>query len=525
MAKGRDSRNCLVPPSGGFAAQLLLLISAFLLSAGIMILSADQSAAADRLFSFADVIEKAAQLAHKPYQPPTPIPKRLSDLTFDQWRSIAFRSDKSPWPPNNNFDVRFYHLGYLYTQPVKINMINAQGVREFSFSPELFAYGEQKLAQAVPLNLGFAGFSLLYPLNHRKGHDEILAFIGASYFRAVGKDQWFGLSARGVAINTAAPSGEQFPYFKEFWLARPAASADSIKIFALLDGESITGAYRFGFYPGDQTVMDVEAVVFLRKKVERLGITPFSSMFLQGSNSPRHYTTLASQVHDSDGLSIQTHDNVWIWRPLHNPKGLAFYSFELNDPGGFGLMQRDRRFCSYESLSLHYQDRPSAWVTPVGNWGRGSLQLIELPTDTENNDNIVAFWVPDQSPEPLKPARFSYRIAWQGNRMTLPKIGYVVTTRTGPGNIEKGSQEFDIDFTGGELATLAADTVAAAVSVGNGAKLLEQDVVKNDFIHGFRLEFQIRPAQQPVQLRAYLYKGNRALTETWGYVFHADQVP
>jgi periplasmic glucans biosynthesis protein len=524
MSIGKDLRNCLVPTSGRFAAQLLLLISAFSLSAGLMVLTADQSAAADQLFSFADVIEKAEQLAHKPYQPPEPIPKRLSDLTFDQWKNIAFRSNKSPWPQNNNFNVRFYHLGYLYTQPVKINIINAQGVHGLSFSPELFSYGQEKLAQAVPVDLGFAGFSLFYPLNHRKGHDEILAFIGASYFRGVGENQWFGLSARGVAINTASPSGEQFPYFKEFWLARPAASADSIKIFALLDGESVTGAYRFGVYPGDQTIMDVESVVFLRKKVERLGIAPFSSMFLQGSNSPRHYTTLAPQVHDSDGLSIQAHDNSWIWRPLQNPKRLALYSFELNDPGGFGLMQRDRRFCSYESLSLHYQDRPSAWVTADGKWGKGSLQLIELPTDTENNDNIVAFWVLDQSPEPLKPVRFSYTIAWQGNRMTLPKIGYVVNTRTGPGNIEKGTQEFDIDFTGGDLATLTSDTVSAVVSVGNGAKLLEQHVVKNDFVRGWRLEFQIRPAEQPVQLRAYLHKGNRALTETWDYVFHPDQV-
>jgi glucans biosynthesis protein len=473
-------------------------------------------------FHFKDVIAKAEQMAHKPYQPPRPMPSSLSSLTFDQWRSIVFRNDKSPWPAGNNFVLQFYHLGYLYDQPVKINIINAQGVYEFPFSSQLFAYGNKNLAQEVPDNLGFAGFSLYYPLNQPKDHDEFLVFIGASYFRAVGKGQWFGLSARGIAIDTASPQGEQFPYFKEFWLARPAAGADSIKIYALLVGESITGAYRFGIYPGDQTVTDVESVIFLRKKVQKLGIAPFSSMFLQGSNSTRRYSTLAPQVHDSDGLSIQTRDNRWIWCPLQNPKKLAIQSFQLDNPGGFGLLQRVRRFCSYESLSLHYQDRPSAWVTAAGNWGKGSLQLFEIPTDTENNDNIVSFWVPAESPEPLKPIRFCYRISWQGNDMTRPSIGYVADTRTGRGNVNKAAREFEIDFTGGDLGTLSLDKVSAVINVESGTKLLEHHIVKNDFIRGLRLEFQIEPPVQPVHLRAYLRESGKAITETWSYRFHPD---
>ena len=179
-----------------------------------------------------------------------------------------------------------------------------------------------------------------------------------------------------------------------------------MKFYALLDGESLTGAYRFGIYPGEQTAIDVESVLFLRKEVQKLGIAPFSSMFLQGADSTRRYSTLAPQIHNSDGLSIQTQDNLWIWSPLQNPKKLAIQSFQMDNLRGFGLMQRDRRFCSYESLSLHYQDRPSAWVKASGNWGKGSLQLFEIPSDTENNDNVVVFWVPDQTPELLKPVRF-----------------------------------------------------------------------------------------------------------------------
>ena len=494
----------------------------FSVLAASIAMGGDESSAAREGFSFNNLIVRAEQLAQKPYQAPQPIPSDLDSLTFNQWRNIVFREDKSPWPAGNNFILQFYHLGYLYKRPVKIHLINLQGVHDFPFSTMLFSYKDKKLAQAVPDHLGFAGFSLYYPLNQPKAHNEFLVFLGASYFRGVGKDQWFGLSGRGIAIDTASPDGEQFPYFKEFWLASPAARADSIIIYALLDGESITGAYRFGIFPGDPTVIDVESALFLRKKVQKFGIAPFSSMFLQGSNSLHRYNKLAPQMHDSDGLSIRTRDDRWIWCPLQNPKKLATQSFQLDNPRGFGLMQRDRRFHSYESLSLHYQNRPSAWVTPIGNWGKGSLQLFEIPTDTENNDNIVILWVPDQPPELLKPIRFHYKILWQGNAMTRPPIGYTVSTRTGRGNINNTAREFEIDFAGGVLNSLPLASVSAAISLESETKLLEHHILKNNFIHGMRLYFQIEPAEQPVQLRVYLRQAGKAITETWTYVVHPE---
>jgi periplasmic glucans biosynthesis protein len=507
-------------PGMGAKLPLFMMIVSILTAAFIGI--EGQSCAADAASYFNAVIARAGQMAHEPYQPPEPIPLYLDRLTFDQWQNIVFRQDRSPWPADNNFVLQFYHIGYLYKQPVEINIIDNQGIHEFPFSSGLFTYGDLKPPEEMPEELGFAGFSLYYPLVQPETRNEFLVFIGTTYFRAVGKGQWFGLSARGIAIDTASPQGEQFPYFKAFWLVRPAAKADSIRIYALLDGESVTGAYQFEIYPGDRTVMDVESVLFLRKKVEKLGIAPFSSMFLQGSNSIRRYNTLSPQMHDSDGLSIQTRGNHWIWRPLQNPQQLAIQYFELVNPQGFGLMQRDRRFCSYESLTLHYQYRPSAWLTPAGNWGKGSLQLFEIPTDTENNDNIVVFWMPDASYELLQPIRFGYRISWQGNDMMRPPTGYVVNTRTGAGNIKKNSKAFEIDFAGGSLGSLPSDAVSAVVSVEKGAKLLEQHIVKNDFVQGMRLELQIEPSAKPVQLEAFLQAGGKAITETWSYVFHPD---
>jgi len=521
MSPRKLPKNCRSLRPAGLRFRLPFFFLAISIWVGSIAAGGESSAAGNR-FYFSDVIDRAKQMAHTAYQAPKPLPSDLDSLSFNQWRDITFREDQSPWPAGNNFVLQFYSVGYLYKNPVKINTIDLQGVHEFPFSAGLFSYGDKKLAQAVPNDLGFAGFSLYYPLNRPQARDEFLVFIGASYFRAVGKKQRFGLSARGIAINTASPQGEQFPYFKEFWLARPSAAADSIRIYALLDGESITGAYRFGIYPGDQTVMDIEAVLFLRQKVQKLGIAPFSSMFLQGSNSLDRYNTLAPQVHDSDGLSIQTHDDRWIWCPLQNPKKLAVQSFQLENPRGFGLMQRDRRFSSYESLSTLYQDRPSAWVTPLGNWGRGSLQLFEIPTDTADEDNMVVLWVPDRVPDLLKPIRFHYTISWQGNIMTRPPIGYAISTRTGSGNITKTAREFEIDFAGGNLNRLPLDSISAAISVASGTQLLEHHVVRNDFIHGMRLELQIEPPKQPVQLRAYLREGDKAVTETWSYVCHPD---
>lgn len=476
--------------------------------------------AAESAFAFKDVIQKAEEMAHKSYQPPPDIPKYLSNLTYEQWRSIYFRNTQSLWSSRNHFNIQFLHLGYLYKQPVKINLVDSRGVHPFSFSPKLFHYGPNEIAQKVPDHLGFAGFSLFYPLHGRKNRNEVLAFLGASYFRALGKNQWFGLSARGIAIDTASPKGEQFPYFKEFWLVVPARRAKAMKIYALLDGESVTGAYQFVVHPGDQTIMDVESVVFLRQKVEKFGIAPFSSMFLQGTTTAKIYDSLLPQVHDSDGLSIQTLNNTWIWRPLDNPGRLQVYSFELNNPIGFGLMQRDRRFCSYESLSLHYQDRPSAWVSPSGKWGKGEVQLVEIPTESDNNDNIVAFWMPDKTPEPLKPFHFAYRLSWQGDHMTLPKVGQVVNTRTGRDNSGNKVQQFVIDFANGNLDSLSPDEVSAVISVSKDAKLLTHRILSNEFVHGLRLEFSVQFTGKSVQLRAYLAKNDKAVTETWDYVYN-----
>ena len=252
----------------------------------------------------------------------------------------------------------------------------------------------------MPDNLGFAGFRIHYPINKPDYHDEVAVFVGASYFRAVGQRMNYGLSARGLAIDTVLPSGEEFPYFRKFWIHEPQPDAKEISLYALLDGPSVAGAYHFVIHPGKETVIDVKLTLFLRKPVAKLGIAPMTSMFHHGENSyAKVMDDFRPEIHDSDGLMIATATGEWIWRPLVNPKTLLVNSFQVNNPAGFGLSQRDLDFDHYQDLESNYENRPSLWISPVGNWGEGRVELIQIPTDKEVYDNIVAFFVPSKLPE------------------------------------------------------------------------------------------------------------------------------
>ena len=91
---------------------------------------------------------------------------------------------------------------------------------------------------------GFAGFRVQFATNWKA---DIAAFLGASYFRAVGDDtRQYGLSARGLAIDTAFARPEEFPRFTAFWFERPSRDAGTLTLYALLDSPSIAGALLSG---------------------------------------------------------------------------------------------------------------------------------------------------------------------------------------------------------------------------------------------------------------------------------------
>jgi periplasmic glucans biosynthesis protein len=478
-------------------------------------------------FDLADVAAIAQKLAKAPFREAPKVPKWLTEISYDQWRDIRFRPEMALWQTPKEkqkprFSVQFFHAGLFYEHPVAVHFVDGRGPHPILFSPALFDYGKNDFASRVPQDLGFAGFRIHYPINKPDYADEVIVFLGASYFRSLGKNQSFGLSARGLAIDTAMPSGEEFPFFKEFWLVRPAPDAAELVIYALLDSVRVTGAYKFVVKPGDQTVVEVQSRLFPRKEIGKLGIAPLTSMFFYGENTLRKFIDFRPEVHDSDGVLLNFATGEWMWRPIDNPETLHVSGFRMPNPRGFGLLQRDREFDHYQEIETRSDIRPSAWIVPKGDWGDGHFEVVEIPTKNEVNDNIATFWVPAKRPNPTEPLSFDYDLYWYGDDKERPPGGRAVATRRDLGT-KDGAQRFIIEFEGPKLKALPADTVVrgmitAGAGTEIGDELLEEHVVKNPVSGGWRLGFQVRPKDnQPLELRAFLQKGDEALTETWSY--------
>ena len=479
-------------------------------------------------FGLDDVAQQAAALARDPYvDREKVVPKWMlvGSMTYDQWRDIRFRPDRAIWRNLHlPFQVQLFHPGLYFDHSVRVNLVDASGAHPLPFDAALFDYGKNDFAERIPKDIGYAGFRIHAPFRSPEYFDELIVFLGASYFRALGRDNLYGLSARGLAVDTVEPTGEEFPRFVEFWLVQPAPDAKAVELFALLDGPTASGAYRFLVTPGEETRIDVDARLFPRRVPKTLGIAPLTSMFYFGENTTtHHFDDFRPEVHDSDGLLVHFDSGEWLWRPLDNPTRIDTASFRTRNPRGFGLIQRDRDFADYQDLETHAEQRPSAWVETHGNWGNGAVRLVEIPTPSELNDNLVAFWVPDPLPQPGSQADYSYTIWWYGDDAARPPGGRVIATRRDRGAVEtpRTGYRYVIDFAGPGLAALPAGTTPrAVVTATNGAVLSDQHVVANPATHGFRLVFQVAPVDQtPVELRAYLAADKDVLTETWSGVW------
>lgn len=481
-----------------------------------------------RAFGFEDVAQRALELARLPHAPsPRALPTELKDLSYDQHRDIRFKPERALWRQEGlPFELMFFHLGKYQTQAVAIHEITPQGVRHIAFDRADFDYGKNRLSPASWGDVGLAGFRVHYALNSPDYKDELVVFLGATYLRALGQGQHYGLSARGLGLDSVGGRGEEFPRFTEFWVERPTAHASALVIHALLDSPRATGAYRFTVRPGEETAIDVQARLFLRAGVATLGLAPLTSMFQHGENQPRP-GDFRPEVHDSDGLSIASGDGEWLWRPLQNPKRTLVTSFALRELAGFGLMQRDRAFTSYEDIEAQYERRPSAWVEPQGSWGPGRIELLQLHTPDETNDNIVAYWVPERAPTPGQPLDFAYRLRWQGERQQRPPNGWTLQSRRGRGYTELDPDEvqFVVDFDGPALRSLPPGArVEAVVSAGAGGRIAESNAYRNDRTGSWRMTVRAQrttPAQ-PLELRAFLHSDAHTLTETWTTIIQPE---
>ena len=484
--------------------------------------------ATDGPFNRSTVIEIARALAKKPFRAPQDkLPEQLTKLTYDQYRDIRFKPDRAIWAKTGlPFQMELFHSGFYFKDPVEVALVDNGQARHVAYDPDMFTFGPLVPKPMPQGDFGFAGIRIHAPINRKDYYDEVCAFQGASYFRAVGRGQVYGLSARGLAIKVADPEGEEFPAFRAFWVETPSTKSDSLVIYALLDSQSCSGAYRFTLSPGLPTRMDVEVSLFPRVALGKLGLAPGTSMYYFSDNSRHDIDDFRPQVHDSDGLLMQTGRNERIWRPLANPARLQISAFADTGPRGFGLMQRDRSFDDYEDLESSFERRPSLWIEPVGDWGAGAVTLVEIPSNSEIHDNIVAYWAP-KTPIPANSEyNFAYRTHWGLDPDPPPGMVIVAATRSGRANIAAPSAErlFVIDYFAAAApganpapapTPLPMPKANVTASVG---KISDVSIRVNDKINGWRLSFHLDPANETsIELRSTLAFDDNRPVETWVY--------
>jgi glucans biosynthesis protein len=490
-------------------------------------------------FSFNTLIERARKLSGRPYVPvPAPPDDVLNKIDYEALEKISFKTEyalfahgPSPYP------VTFFHMGKFSREPVRMHLLedapNGTVSREILYDENYFELPPDSPAHALSTGGGFAGFrfqeSKLGDQAKLDWHkNDWVSFLGASYFRAIGELYQYGLSARGIAVDVAVPDRpEEFPTFTDIYFAPEKADSDLVTVYALLDGPSITGAYRFDMRRDRAVFIDVDSALFLRKDISRLGIAPMSSMYWFSETMKPTAIDWRPEVHDSDGLALWTGTGERIWRPLNNPRATFASAFSDENPRGFGLLQRDRDFDHYLD-GVHYELRPNLWVEPLENWGKGSVQLVEIPTDDEIHDNIVAMWVTAEPATAGKNYRLHYRLHWVANEPLPTGMAYCVATRLGNGGQPgqprpKGVHKFMVEFRGGRLASLPFGVKPEPIlwaSRGEFSYIFTEAVPDNVPGH-WRAQFDLAvTGKEPVEMRLFLKNGSEVLSETWSYDYH-----
>lgn len=470
----------------------------------------------DYIFSHQTVINLAKELSLSPMLPAEKAPQALIDMDYSTYRKINYQQNQAVWGNTpTKFSVQLFAPGFLFKDLVSIDVVENARAFPLKVSSESFNTPTDEIGELIAKVGKYAGLRLHYPINNADRSDEFVVFQGASYFRAVSKSQSYGLSARGLAVDVAQPKGEEFPMFKKFWIERPSSSQDAIVVHALLDSKRITGAYRFGIYPGKPTRIDVKATLFPRVDLKHVGIAPLTSMFMHNSSlDSSDFPDYRPAVHDSEGLQILTANDEMIWRPLNNPNTLQVSAFSGASPKGFGLIQRHRNFEDYQDLEARYDTRPSAWIRPVNDWGEGHIELVEIPSDAETNDNIVAFWQPKGGFKKDQSYTYDYLMTWSNDTpvsMSVPR-----TIRSAKGvKIFTDSPEVVIDYN--KMPDVNVDELSADSFISKG-KILETLVVKNPNNSGVRVFVTFDPEDADLaELRVQLKQGDKALAPTWLY--------
>lgn len=499
------------------------------------------------------VAEQAREIASRRYTEPPPIPEVLRNLEYDDYQKIRFNNNSYIWKDEGlPFAAGFFHLGYLYRDSMDIHEFTPTHEQRIRYLPTFFEFDDKDLQNSLPSSLGYAGFRVSTNMPGGENYWEVASFLGASYFRAVGLGQRYGASARGIAVNAGLSQEEEFPRFTKIWMGKPLGNAKELVIYALLEGKSLAGAYRFVLKPGEATAMDVKARIFMRESVQSFGIAPLTSMYWRGENRRSPETDYRPEVHDSDGLIIKERDNDPVWRPFDLADKTRLSYFSVDAFQGFGVMQRDREFANYQDMEAHYHKRPSVWVVAKNDWGPGFVRLVELPTDSEFDDNIVAFWEPVVLPEKGDRLDYEYTLHWNANQVpaNYPEA-YVLATRIGEDLSYPGTHLFVVDFRvpdslgpeppkeetpeEGESNEEEEETEEqeeaekkprkppeALITVSGPSTLQDYQISWNGYANAWRVTMRVdsaEPGGEAVELRCQLeFEGEeKKLSEVWSY--------
>lgn len=481
-------------------------------------------------FSFEALVERAREMAATAYTPPyRPAPPIVAQIDYGAHGEIRFRRDSALFASSPGiYPVTFFHLGRYFPSRVAMHVVEGKTARKVRYSSEYFDMPKDSVARRLPPDAGFAGFRLHESLRRADWQtQDWVAFLGASYFRAIGALGQYGISARGIAVDTAMPTPEEFPEFVEIYIAPAMAEDEPVLVYALLDGPSITGAYRFAIQRTEGVMMEIDKRLFVRQAMSRLGIAPLTSMFWYAEYNRECPVDWRPEVHDSDGLALWTSSGERLWRPLNNPPRTITSSFLDSNPRGFGLLQRDRNFDHYLD-GVHYERRPSLWVEPLDDWGRGAVQLVEIPTDDEIHDNIAAFWVPEDPVRAGAAYTFRYRLHWLADEPYPPANARTVATRTGRGGEPgkprpEGVSKFIVEFAGGPLENVEPEAQPEAVISASRGELSSGFAEPVPSTKRWRVQFDLTVrGSEPIEVRAYLRFGDRAISETWLYQYHPN---
>ncbi len=490
---------------------------------GLLLTSSLASAAIEQLaLDFAHVRGLAEERAKQPFRPPgTQLPRGLAALSPEEFAKIRFLPEQALWLADElPFRLTFAHRGPGQAEEVVVHEHSATHVQRVPFVKEFFDYGDLGRVGWLRSSLNYAGFGVQYPVNRQELHEEAIRFTPTA-FRAIASGQVPGVWARGATVDCGVEGKvEETPVFTQFWVGKPEAGAKSLVVHALLDSPGLTGAYAMTFAPGKVTTMDVRAVWFLRHEISAPGFAPLISRFWYGENSPRPVREIRPEAHHSDGLWIEERGGRLLWQPLQAQPVLRTTDIEQESPVRFGLLQRDRSVNSYQDLEERLQDKPSAWIEPRGEWGKGVVRLVELPNPSGRDDNVLAFWVPEERPRPGNPYELSYRIAW-GAEPVETTLARVVATREGRLGNRANGRLFWVDFAGEAAAALQDEEVAVVMEGEDVERVVAHRAVRHPSLPGWRavIEVDAGADRKPLRLRARLVKGREPISETWSYTW------